>query len=204
MALDHTPVKELLEAAHKAVTEAKLPQGLQATAFGKAIDLLAAQTGVPVAAPGSASLAGSATGVAGSSPSAPASGAPKTLAAVAAKLKVSNDAVSEVFHLEGEDVALSIGTSKLSDHHNKAVEEVALLVTSARQAGGWDAEWTAVSEIRTVADSFGKVDTNFATYVKRMDDEFSFSGSGPSRKVKLKRKGYELAAELVKKIAGEE
>lgn len=203
MAVDHTNVKEVLEAAHKAVKEAKVPEALQAAAFEKAIDLLATQAGLAATVAPALPATPPVPDAAATPPvTPPAPGAPKTLDAVAAKLKVPVEDVSEVFHLEGEDIALSLATSQLPEENKQAVEQIALLVTAVRQAGGWDAEWTPVSVIRPVAENYGKADTNFSTYVKEMDDEFSFTGGGRTRRVKLRRRGLESAGELVKQLAG--
>lgn len=44
---DHTTAKELLESAHKAVSEAKIPKPLEVVAFGKAFDFLAGGAPAP-------------------------------------------------------------------------------------------------------------------------------------------------------------
>jgi hypothetical protein len=49
MPVDHTPAKELLEAAAKAVSEAGVPEPLQAVALAKAFDYLAGGAPAPLA-----------------------------------------------------------------------------------------------------------------------------------------------------------
>ena len=57
MTVDHSTAKELLEAAHKAVSEASIPKPLEEVAFGKAFDFLAGRPGpaARAAAPGGGS-----------------------------------------------------------------------------------------------------------------------------------------------------
>jgi hypothetical protein len=197
MSSNASKVAEILRTAHEAVKEAGVPTALQPVAFEKAVDLLAAAPAVltPITPPAEEPPP---------KPQLGGGGEEKTLARLAAKLGVTEESVGEVFYVENDALAIGIGTSKLGSQNKEAVQQLALLVAAGRQGGGWDAEWTNVSEIRPVADAYGKVDTNFATTVKGMDDVFTLSGNGANRKLKVKRKGYEDLAALVKTLAGEE
>lgn len=197
MASDDT-IKQILRTAHDSVVAAEIPEKLQAVALEKSIDLLAAQAGLaPVAA-------GAPETPAKPKPLAPGTGEDRSLEKIAGALGVGVETVGEVFHIDGEALSLGIATGQLPKAMAAAVKEIALLVAGGRQLGGWDAEWTAAAEIRPVADTYGKMDGNFAASLGSMQDEFSFSGDGASRKVKLKRKGRENLAVLVKRLAGEE
>lgn len=194
-------VTEILRTAHESVTAAGVPDELRAIAFEKAIELLAVQGGLSSAAPPASPPTDTGSG---SGASSGAAAADKTLDKIAKKLQVTKAAVEEVFHIDGESLALSIGTSKLPAQKSAGTKTIALLLAAGRQAGGWDAEWTAASDIRAVCDGFGRLDgPNFAGTIKEMDDEFSFSGAKRSRKVKVKRKGFEDAAARVKEFGGE-
>ena len=192
MSISETRVTEILKAAHGAVVAAGLPQEFQGLAFEKAIELLAGTTAV--------SPSGTGTGLIDPI----GGGDDKTLAKIAGKLGVSVDAVGEVFHVDGEALALGLATSKLSTVKATAVKEIALLVAAGRQGGGWDAEWTETGAIRPIVEAYGKLDGNFAATITGMADDFSFSGNAAGRKVKLKRKGFENATALVKRLAGED
>lgn len=194
MAADET-ITEILRTAHESVNAAGIPEVLQSSALERAIDLVAMQHG----------LASVPTTPAAGPPSKQSSGTPppagatseKSIARIAAQLDLSVETVEEVYHLDGD-------TGKLPSMNKAAVKEIALLIAGGRQAGGWDREWTTASEIRPVADTYGKFDGNFATALTEMEDELSFSGSGSGRKVKLKRKGKDDLVALVKRLAGEE
>jgi hypothetical protein len=197
-------VAEVLRAAHEAVKHANIPQALQPVAFEKAVDLLVARADILPAA-GLPQRPGAAT-PSGVEPTRETGGTAedKTLAKIAATLGLSPETVGDVYHVNGDMLALGVETSKLSPHNRVASKEIALLIAAGRQAGGWDPEWTAASVIRPVAEVYGKHDGNFSTALKEMDDEFIFSGSGAGRKVRLKRKGSENAVTLIKRLAGEE
>lgn len=202
MPADNT-VTEILRTAHESATAAGVPDELRAIAFEKAIELLAVQGGLSSAAPPAPPPTGTGS-ESGGGANGGAAAADKTLDKIAKKLQVTKAAVEEVFHIDGESLALSIGTSKLPAQKSAGTKMIALLLAAGRQAGGWDAEWTAASDIRTVCEAFGRLDgPNFAGTIKEMDDEFSFSGAKQSRKVKVKRKGFEDAAAHVKKLGGE-
>src|SRR5438270_614062 len=157
MAVDPMTAKELLEAAHKAVVDAGIPERLQEVAFSKAVDLLAGTTRLTtdVAPP-----AGAVTPHPGSAP--PSGSADKSIARIAEVLRLPLATVSEVFHVDGDSLSLGIGTGQLDSAKAQATEQIALLIATGRQSGGWDSEWTAAREIRPVADAYGKFDqSNF-------------------------------------------
>jgi hypothetical protein len=201
MAADDT-ITEILRTAHESVSAAGIPEALQSLALEKAIDLAAMQHGL-VSAPTTAAAGPTSPPSSGTPPPAGAT-TEKSVARIAAQLDMSVETVDEVYHLDADALSLSIATGKLPSANKAAVKEIALLIAGGRQAGGWDTEWTAASEIRPVADAYGKFDGNFASSLTEMEDELSFNGSGSGRKVKLKRKGKEDLVALVKRLAGEE
>ncbi len=202
MPADNT-VTEILRTAHESVTAAGVPDDLRAMAFEKALELLGVQGALSSAAPPTPPPTGT---VSGSGASGGAAAADKTFDKIAEKLKVTKTAVEKVFHIEGESLELSIGTSKLPKPKVPGTKMIALLLAAGRQAGGWDAEWTAVSDIRAVCEAFGRLDgSNFAGTIREMDNVFNFSGARRSRKVKVKvnREGFEDAGALVRELGGE-
>jgi hypothetical protein len=195
MPFSQEKVTDILRAAHEAVTAAGLPEELQRAGFEKAIDLLAG---------GGSSASPEAPDGAAGPVDPPEGGDIRTLARIASKLGLSVETVGEVFHIEGEALALGLATSMFPAAKATAAQEITLLVAAGRQAGGWDAEWTATSEVRPIVDAYGKLDSgNYAGSITSMADDFSFSGSGVSRRLKVKRKGFENATALVKRLAGE-
>jgi hypothetical protein len=195
MSVDSSAEKDILIAAHRAVEEADLPPELKEVAFAKAVDLLAARAGLavsPSAPVAEVSLAAEAAGT-----------ADKSLERIAAKLKLDGDGVGETFHIDGDDLKLSLAASRFAQQDTKATREIALLVAAGRQAGGWDAAWTPTTTIRQVCDDYGKLDEgNFAKTINGMDEVFSYSGGSRDKRVKVNRKGYEEATALIRKLTG--
>ncbi len=197
-------VTAILRTAYESVTAAGVPEELRAMAFEKAIELLAVQGGLSSAAPPAPPAPPPTDTGSGSGASGGAAAADKPLDKIAKKLQVTKTAVEKVFHIDGESLELSIGTSKLPARKLPGTKMIALLLAAGRQAGGWDAEWTAVSDIRAVCEAFGQLDgSNFAGTIREMDNVFNFSGARRSRKVKVNRKGFEDAGALVRELGGE-
>jgi len=197
--MDKSAVEQVLKDASEVVKGAAVAKELQAVAFEKAVELLAGQA-TPAVDPASGKPPdpGSTTPKSGA-------GEDRSLEKVAGRLGLSPETVGEVYHVDGEALSLGIGTTQLESTKAKGAKQIALLVATGRQAGGWDAEWTPTSEIRSVAEAYGKFDSgNFAKALREMNDAFSFSGTRQNLKVRLKRKGYENATALVKQLAGEE
>lgn len=125
------------------------------------------------------------------------------LQALAAKLSVEVGLVSEIFQQrEDGTLAVHVPTSSLGSSKSAATREIALLVCAARQYGG--DEWTDAAAIRSVCQEYGKFDSaNNASILAEGDRYWMTSGTGKSRRFKLRRKGWEEAADLVRRIAGE-
>jgi hypothetical protein len=196
------PVDKILAEALKAVSDAKLPDDLRVVGFEKAVELIAAQAGMPITA---SAGAGSEVSDGGSGSNGEAdNGGGKSLDTVAAKLGIDVATIKDVFHADDEAPGLTISSSQLDDSKAKATRQIALLIAAARQAGGWDVEWTNQSDIRAVCDHYNRADgKNFATTIGSMKNEFGFKGSGPSRQVRLKQTGWEEAVKVVKQLVGQ-
>jgi hypothetical protein len=192
-------VREVLVAALKAVDDAKLPPELQAVAFGKAVDLVAARAGSPVPQMQPVRR----DHAAGEQPAAESS----PLDRIAARLKLEVEVVQDVYHYDDErGLQIVVSPRKLEKQLGGAAKQLALLVAAGRQASGLeDGEWTDIAEIREVCQEYKKLDpSNFAAHIKSMKDEFNLRGSGQKRLVKVTRPGWDAARELVEKLAGAE
>jgi hypothetical protein len=195
---DPDAVTAVLREAAEVVEAAGLPADLRSVAFGKVVDLLAEVTQPqPAAAPGSgpavrASRAGSVR----------RSG--DKLESIATAFGVDRELVDDTFHLDGDEIRLSITSGQLDSHMGRAAQQIAVLVAAARQAAGDDEEWTDTATIRAVANDFDKLNRHFAEQLDELRDVFSFAGNGRGRRVKVKRTGYERAGELVRRLQGHE
>jgi hypothetical protein len=192
-------VDRILAEALKAVNDAELPDELRAIGFKKAVDMIAAKAGVPSGGPPAPTRPASAGG------GGPAIGDTdeKSIERIAAKLSMEVDLVSDVFHVEDGEPRLSVAPSKLSSTKRVAVQQVSLLIAAARQSGGWDNQWTLLTELRKVAQDYSLHDGNWAGIVAGMGNVFQYSGSGNDRKVKVNRKGWEDTPGTVRAVLGE-
>jgi hypothetical protein len=183
-------VEEVLRQAAEAVANAGIPDDLRAAAFERAVELIAGTTPTDQAGAPPSSARG--PEVAGT-----------PIETIATKLKLDTELVGEAFHVDDNgELRLSFGPSKLEHQKSKATKQIALLLAAGRQGSGQE-EWTETRTIRDAVQDFGKHDqANFATTITEMDDFFSMSGSGQSRKVKLNRTGFEEASKLIQQIRG--
>ena len=193
----HETTTKILRDAADAVSAAGLPDAFEAVAFGKAVDLIAGAAGpagtVASGRDGSRDLTTGRVGAVGTSDD--------KLLSIANALGIDPEVVRETYHLEDEEIGLSITSSQLDSQVGRAAQEIALLVAAARQGSG-DEEWTATASIRAVADDYGRLNRHFAESIDDMGDLFSFSGTGRTRRVKLKRTGFERVAALVQRLQG--
>jgi len=182
---------EALKRAAEIVDEAKIPDDLRSAAFQKAVDTLMAPAPETPAARGSAAAAPSTT-------ASPRGG----LLAISQKLGLSVDVVDEVFQVADGTLDVILGYSRIASGRAAGARQIAVIVAAGRQAAGLDGDgWTPVSAIREICKEFNKFDqANFATTIVEMDQWFSVSGTGASRKVKLTRAGWEHAAQLVSEL----
>lgn len=64
-------------------------------------------------------------------------------------------------------------------------------------------DWTESKTIREAVEGYGKYNSpNFAAAISELEDDFSFSGKGLSRRVKVRRDGFKNAGTLVKQLLG--
>lgn len=188
----------VLSDALSAVDQANIPDDLRPIAFGKAIDILIGSAVLPtVSARPIVPLAQSGNETDGSSPV-------DRLQQLANTLKLDVEIVGEVYHFVGDDVQITVATSQLSSRKAAGTKEIALLLTAARQ-GSQIEESTSAEEIKKAAQHFGKLDaSNFASALTDSADVFQILGTSRQRSVKLKRRGWEIATELVNRLGGGE
>jgi hypothetical protein len=188
-------LKDILAEALRAVEEAEIPGELREIAFAKAIDLAADPQPVRARAAGAShrqqvqeALGDDADG----------------LQRIASKLKLDREVVSHVYYISSDAKGLEVVVSptRLPSRFGPAIKELALLVAAGRQAAGIDAEWTAAEEIRKVCEHFKRNDpSNFATYIKQMEDVFSIRGTAYKREVRMTMPAWEQATALVARLA---
>lgn len=182
---------EALKEAARIVEEADLPTDLRAAAFQKAVDSLMGPL-VAAASPPVFDTPSSSIG----------RGAQSGIQAIAQKLGLPVEVVSEVFEIKDGALDVILGYSRIAAGAAAGTRQLAVLVAAGRQAAGIDADgWTPVSGIRSICKEFNKFDqANFASTVVEMDQWFSISGTGQSRKVKMTRAGWEQATLLVAEL----
>jgi hypothetical protein len=192
-------VHEVLVQALKEVDEANVPQELRAVAFGKAVDLVAANAG------GTAEQSQQRRrDLGGSGHPATGDSAPDR---IANRLQLDVAVVQDVFHYDDDrGLQIVINAKKLEASRSGGTKQLALLVAAGRQAAGLDEDdWTDVNEIRQVCQDYKKFDSgNFAKHIAGMKHEFNVRGSAQKRMIKVARPGWDAARELVERLAGAE
>lgn len=125
-----------------------------------------------------------------------------TLVRIASRLGVDIGLVEEVY-VEGDSgPEVVVATARLEKNRAGATKQLALLLAAARQATGADDDWTSSEQIRETVQLYGKFDSNnFAATIAAMDDVFTLRGRGRDRTVRVSRRGWEQAAELVTALA---
>jgi len=189
-----TRIEQILREAAAAVAAADVPEDLRSVAFGKAVDLI---VGVPTAS-------GTGTKVEQRPRREPqkAGSSSDPLEMISGKFETQIEVIDEAFEIEDGVPQLTIPRSKLANAKNAATKQVALLVAAARQAADVE-DWTESTTIRESVERYGKYNRpNFAAAISELEDDFSFSGKGQSRRVKLRRDGFKNAGTLVKQLLG--
>jgi hypothetical protein len=124
------------------------------------------------------------------------------LGRLASRLLVSEDALADVFAVEGGNVMLHVGSARIATVKSRATREIALLVTAARQGADIDESWTDVSHVRDALSQYNRYDiSNFSRYLRETGDVFNFRGK-PIQRLRLTRPGWEAATQLVKTLTG--
>lgn len=116
------------------------------------------------------------------------------------KLGVEAELVGEIFEQQEDGTfAVQVPTSKLTNTRSAATRELTLLVCAGRQYAM--EEWTGGDVIREVCQHYGKFDSaNNASIMAEGDKYWMMSGTGRSRKYKLRKTGWEEAGDLVRRL----
>lgn len=190
-------IKDILSEATEAATGDTIPPELREVAFSKVFDLLVSQRmGTPKADMVPPALVGSTPAAAVSAES--------PLGKIAARLRVSEASLESVYHPDGNAFDILVPGSRLDAKKAPATKQLALLVCAARQGAELE-EWTDADEIRHFSEEFKRYDSaNFASAIKELSDVLLIRQSGRKMLVKLSRPGWERAADLVRRLSGEE
>ncbi len=183
----------VLREAVGAVSAAKVPEAFREVAFAKGVDYLlhGASPATRAGKPPPAKVVGAQHGSQGG------------VEPIAARLELDPGAIERVFEVDGDDVHLVVARKALPASKKGAVNEIAYLITAARQALGVD-DVTTAATIRNVCEQFGVLDGNFAASVGDIGGQgIRISGSGSSRTFKINKAGYEQAAVIVTRLMAE-
>ncbi len=119
--------------------------------------------------------------------------------AIARYFKISPEVVYHIFDTSEEDPKLVLSTKQLAEAKAQATREITLLVGGALTALGLQ---TTTSQIREVADDYGKLDSpNFMTTLTNLE-EISVLGKprSPNRIIRMKVAGVEAAQAVAGRI----
>lgn len=181
----------VLRDALQAMKDADVPQHLEAAALPAVIDLIRRQQ-----APSTS------TAFVPYQPPAEDRVAPRgnLLDRLATRLSLPLDVIEGVYTSDGSIVEISVHPNRLPRSRSTGTKALALLVTAMRQAGG-DEEFSAVDEIRRVAQEYDRYDgPNFASAINEMRGTFLVKGTARQRQLKLTRPGWQQAADLVREL----
>ncbi len=118
-----------------------------------------------------------------------------------ARVGVPPDDLREVYDAKEDGTfSVQVPMSALPRTKTDGTRAVALLVCAGRQ--GIVEEWTTGEVIRDVCKHYGTFDSaNNAAAMAQGDTLWQIDGSGANRKYKLRRAGWEAAAQLIAQIA---
>ena len=181
-----------IKTAYQTVAAATLPADLQSVAFAEILrHYLAGPSQVVIQDPESSAPRSSGGQASGS-------------ARLAARAKVSEATLADVFEIGESDVSLHIANSRIASSNRRATVEVALAIAAARQASGVDDGWTAVGHVRDTLHRYGRYDSsNFSAYLRSAAENFNYRGKATSLELRLTQSGWETALGLIRALAGE-
>jgi len=180
-----------IKTAYQTVAAANLPVELQPIAFGEALrHYLGRSTELATRDPER------------SGPHTSGDQAPG-LARLAARARVSETALADVFEIGENHVSLHVASSRMAPSKRRATVEVALAIAAARQASGVDDGWTAVAHVRESLERYGRYDSsNFSSYLHSAAESFNYRGKAASLELRLTQPGWETALGLIRSLAG--
>jgi hypothetical protein len=198
--VDEAKVGDVIAAANRVVEAANLPDDLRATAFAKAVDLLAGSVAAP---PKPAAATPDAPGgdSGGRSEKPAGKGTAGSLDAAARTLKIERSVLDAVVAIENGQPVLQVSPASLESKARPAMRQIILVLTAVRQAGGWD-DQTDSDVIKKQMDAHyrGQYDAkNFTNAITDQKDSLRNAGGG---KLKMLPSGFPAAAKMIREMAG--
>jgi hypothetical protein len=203
--VDETKASQLLAAANRVVDAAKVPDDLRATAFAKAVDLLAdddrAET---VRSPAPRGRSRSRQQAKTRTTHEPSDTPPQTstgsLDDAADTLKIDRATLDVVIGLENGQPVVHVKPSDLEPKAKPAMRQLILVLTAVRQAGGWDDQTDGdVLKKQLSTHHKGHYDSNnFWNAVGGLSDSIRSTGG----KLKMIPAGFTAAATVITVLAG--
>jgi hypothetical protein len=114
------------------------------------------------------------------------------LAAVAEAFEVDADVINQLFADDDGGLLLVVPSRRLTKSTRGAMRQIAILVTCARQAGGWDTTWTSAATIRTEVERIGLDSKNLGAVLDALDVCVG-QGSGATRQLRAHNESYKAA-----------
>ncbi|MCO5216709.1 MAG: recombination protein O N-terminal domain-containing protein [Thermomicrobiales bacterium] len=181
-------VTKRLRDSLQAVEDAAIPPELRAAAFGLAFHALAtidnsSSNSLPIGAFERAT--------------APAT---SPLQSRGKQYGIEAEALLEIFTESEGELSLTIPLNRLPSEKKARVQTLALVTAFLRQGAGLE-DFTAQDVISAIADEYGCRDSNFSTYMKAMGEHFQIKTDSGKRFFRLRRSGWEKAAEEVSRLA---
>lgn len=203
--MEEAKVIEVLAAANRAVDAAKVPGDLRASAFAKAVDLLASGGGdassdlrprprsrprpqaAKRAAPDKPGAGGTFTGTG-------------SLDGAAEILKIDRTTLDAVIGIENGQPVVHVKPSDLEARPRPAMRQLILVLTAVRQAGGWDEQTDgALLQKQLSTHHKGHYDSNnYWNAVGGVSDSIR----NTTGKLKMRPAGYTAAATVITALAG--
>lgn len=172
---------------------------LRKVAFEQVLDHLLGNCGDGGAAPPRRSTSPEAAGVSHQDADGVLADEQQRIDALARYFKISPEDVRYIFDASEEEPKLALATKDLPEAKAQATREIALLVTGALTALGLE---TTTSQVKDVADDYGKYDSsNFMSTLTNLD-EISVLGKPRSsnRVIRMKVAGAEAVQAIAERI----
>lgn len=122
------------------------------------------------------------------------------LTAVAKAFGVDGSVVSQLFAEEGEELQFVLPTRHLAKSTRGAMRQVVILVTCARQAGGWDRGWTTSATLRRACESAEAYSSKHFNSELSNLDVFATRVSAGVRELRAHAKSYDAARAVLAEI----
>lgn len=119
---------------------------------------------------------------------------------VAAKLDLTVEQVSTIYHLDGENLKIIIDHKRMPKSASQSTQHVAALLAAGRQALGLDENnATAYDLIRLACKDYGCFNAkNFTSYVKLLGSKFIYTGTGANQALQLTYPAFGIAGTIAK------